>query len=139
MTVVVILDNEAVQALASPEHPKHNRVVAFIQVMADRKKKAIPMSAVVPTSVRVEAGWDRTAAAWAFAHQLRVSDAGLDTAHANAATAIRNRIGRHISVVDAHIGAVIQSSTGERITVLTSDPDGITAVAEIRPVNVVRI
>ena len=111
MSHTVVLDNEAVQALSNPDHPKHDKVVSHFQVVADRKKKAVQIAIVVPTSVRVEAGWDRTAGAWAFANRLGIADAGLDTTHANLATAIRGRIGAHISVVDAHVGAVIQSTT----------------------------
>jgi hypothetical protein len=135
----VILDNEAVQALSNASHPKHNKVVSHLQVVASRKRKAGQVSIVVPTSVRVEAGWDRTDVAWAFANRLGIGDAELDAAHANAASAIRGRIGTHISVVDAHIGSVIQSSTTERISVITSDPDDMQAVAETKPVVIVRI
>lgn len=95
---------------------------------------------VLPASpVCVEAGWDRTDPAWALPNQLGIADAGLDAAHADDATAIRARIGTHISVVDAHVGAVIQSSTAERMTVITSDPDDMKAVAETTPVIVVTI
>ncbi len=137
MSHTVIFDNEAVQALSSPDHPKHNKVVSHVQVVASRKRKAEKVSMVVPTSVRVEAGWNRTDTAWAFANRLGIGDAELDAAHANGASAIRGRIGTHISVVDAHIGSVIQSSTTARISVITSDPDDMKAVAGTKPVVVV--
>ncbi len=44
-----------------------------------------------------------------------------------------------ISVVDAHVGAVIQSSTAQLVTVITSDPGDMKAVAEMTPVVVVTI
>jgi hypothetical protein len=135
----VILDNAAVQALSSASHPKHNKVVSHLQVVASRKRKAGQVSIVVPTSVRVEAGWDRTDVAWAFANRLGIGDAELAAAHANAASAIRGRIGTHISVVDANIGSVIQSSTTKRISVITSDPDDMKAVAETKPVVIITI
>ena len=139
MSHTVVFDNEAVQALSSPDHPKHNKVVSHVQVIASRKRKAEHVSIVVPTSVRVEAGWDRTNSAWAFANRLGIADVELGAHHANVAAAIRGRIGTHISVVDAHVGSVIQSSTTDRISVVTSDPDDMKAVAETKPVVVVTI
>ena len=135
----VVLDNEAVQALSSPDHPKHRKLLSHMQVIATRKKKAEQIAIVVPTSVRVEAGWDRTNRAWALANRLGIADVGLDAGHANLATSIRGRVGSHISVVDAHVGTVIQSSTSQRVTVITSDPADISAVAEATPVVVVTI
>ena len=75
---------------------------------------------VVPTAVRVEAGWDRTSPAWAFPNRLRITDSALDTANANTAVGIRDRTG--VSVADSHIGSVIQSAPYSQITVVTSDP-----------------
>jgi hypothetical protein len=139
VTHTIVLDNEAVQALAGPGHPKHRTVVAYLQVVAQRRKKAVPIAIVVPTAVRVEAGWNRSAAAWAFANRLRIADVSLDTARSNTSAAIRSRLGVQVSVVGAHVGAVIQSSTADVITVLTSDPHDIRSVAETTPVNVVVI
>jgi len=64
---------------------------------------------VVPTAVRVEAGWDRTSPAWVFPNRLRITDSLLDTVSDNTAAGIRDRIG--VSVADSHIGAVIQSAS----------------------------
>jgi hypothetical protein len=139
MSHTVVLDNEAVQALANPDHPKHNKVVSHVQVIASRKRKAEHVSLIVPTAVRAEAGWDRSDRAWAFANRLGIADVGLDTPHANMAAAIRGRIGTHISVVDAHVGSVIQSSRDDRVSVITSDPADMKAVAEARPIVLVTI
>jgi len=137
MSQVVLLDNEAVQALEDPTHPKHRRVVAQAQVVAQRKHRAASIEVVVPTAVRVEAGWDRTASAWAFPNRLRINDMPLDSVHANTAAAIRNRTG--VSVADAHLGAVIQSALADRITVVTSDPGDMRLVAGHRQIIVVSI
>ena len=59
MTHLVVLDNEAVQALRDPGHPKHRHVASQAQVVASRKRRAMAIQVVVPTAVRVEAGWDR--------------------------------------------------------------------------------
>jgi predicted nucleic acid-binding protein len=137
MSQLVLFDNEAVQALEDPTHPKHRRVVAQAQVVAQRKRRAATIEVAVPTAVRVEAGWDRSASAWAFPNRLRITDMPLDTVHANTAAAIRNRTG--VSVADAHLGAVIQSAPADRITVVTSDPDDMRLVAGQRQIILISI
>jgi len=137
MTRLVVLDNEAVQALASPHHPKHQRVLGHMEAVERRKRHAAAISLMVPAAVRVEAGWDRTSPQWAFLNRLRIMDVPLDTAHANAAAAIHQQA--QVSVADAHIGATVQSAPHADITVLTSDPADIRRVAGDRPVTVVAI
>ena len=80
MKTLVVLDNEAVQALGSVVHPKYQRIMDLVQVVVQRKRRAVDVALVVPTTVRVEAGWDRTAAAWAMANRLRVADEALSPA-----------------------------------------------------------
>ena len=63
----------------------------------------------MPTVVRVAAGWDRTAPAWAFVNRLRIADIPLDGQHANLFSAIGGRTG--ICVADAHLGAVIANAS----------------------------
>jgi predicted nucleic acid-binding protein len=137
MTRLVVLDNEAVQALASPGHPKHRRVLGHLEAVERRKRRAAAITIVVPTAVRVEAGWDRTSPQWAFLNRLRIADVPLDIAHANAAAAIHGRA--QVSVADAHIGATVRSAPNAGITVLTSDPSDIRRVAGDHPVIVVAL
>ena len=137
MNQIVLLDNEAIQALANPTHPKHRRVVSHAQVVANRKRRATEIRLAVPTSVRVEAGRDRTESSWVFANRLRITDIALDSADANLAAAIRNDTG--VSVPDAHLGAVIRSIPADRITVLTSGPADMRLVVGNTAVNVVGI
>lgn len=127
MSQLVILDNEAVRALADPAHGKHRRVLSHAQVVVGRKRGAVTIQLVVPTAVRVEAGWDRTSAAWAFPNRLRIADVPLDAAHANAAAEIRERT--RVSVADAHIGAVIGLASADQVTVVSSDPGDMRLVA----------
>lgn len=134
----VVLDNEAVQALRSTTHPKHARVISHVQVVAQRKHKAIPLDVVAPTTVRVEAGWDRRAPAAALINHLRIADAPLDTATADVAAEVAAR--RHVSVADAHIGAVVRAVADHgRVAVITSDPDDIAAVTDPVPATIVSI
>jgi predicted nucleic acid-binding protein len=137
MTCLVVLDNEAVQALASPRHPKHQRVLGYMEAVERRKRRATATSLLVPAAVRVEAGWDRTAAQWAFLNRLRIMDVSLDAAHANAAAAIHEQA--RVSVADAHVGATVRLAPNADIAVITSDPGDIRRVAGDRPVTVVAI
>ena len=137
MTRLVVLDNEAVQALQDSAHPKHRQVVSQAQVVASRKRRAAAIEIVVPTAVRVEAGWDRTSPAWAFPNRLRIADSPLDTARASTAAGIRDRTG--VSVADSHIGAVIQSAPHSQITVVTSDPGDMRLVAGDKNITVATI
>jgi predicted nucleic acid-binding protein len=137
MSHLVVLDNEAVQALSDPGHKKHVHVISHIHVAADRKKRGLPITVAVPTAVRVEAGWDRTIPTWAFLNHLLIGDSPLDGPAANIAASIRNYA--RVSVADAHIGAVIQSVTPTKVTVITSDPGDVRRVAGDRTVSVVTI
>lgn len=134
----VVLDNEAVQALRSRTHPKHARVIAHVQVVAQRKRKAIPLDVVVPTAVRVETGWDRRAPAAALINHLRISDAPLDTTIVNVAAEITGRL--QVSVADAHIGAVVRAVADHgHVAIITSDPNDMAAVTDPVPVTIVSI
>ncbi len=137
MSRIVLLDNEAVQALADPGHPKHRRVLSHVQVVAQRKRRLSEITVAVPTAVRVEAGWDRTMATWSFANRLRIRDEALDARQANAAAGLRNSAG--VSVADAHLGAVIQSAASAQITVVTSDRSDVQTVAGTKAVIIVAI
>ena len=138
MSHLVVLDNEAIQALSDPAHKKHVHVISHVQVVvADRKRRGLSITVAAPTAVRVEAGWDRTKPAWAFLNRLLIGDITLDGSSANSAASIRQYA--RVSVADAHIGAVIQQATATKVTVITSDPGDIRRVAADREVNVVTI
>ncbi len=137
MTRLVVLDNEAVQALASPHHPKHQRVLGHMEAVERRKRRAAAISLMVPAAVRVEAGWDRTSPRWAFLNRLRITDIPLDAAHSNAAASIHEQA--QVSVADAHIGAALRAALNADVTVVTSDPADIRKVAGDRPVVIVAI
>jgi hypothetical protein len=142
MSRLILLDNEAVQALASPGHPKHRKVISLVQVVASRKRRAAAVSLAVPTAVRVEAGWDRGSPSWAFANRLRIADIPLDAACANVAAALRGAADG--SVADAHLGAAALAAQRVRqhraeVTIVTSDPSDMKRVADGRDVTIVTI
>lgn len=123
----VVLDNEAVQALVDASHLKHRRALAVVEATAARNRsRAGAVRLVVPTSVRVEAGWDRHSPHASVVNRLRVEDAPLDSTAADLAVAIRCAL--YISVVDAHIGAVLASSAAPH-SVVTSDAHDLRRIA----------
>ena len=138
MSHLVVLDNEAVQALSDPAHKKHVHVISHVQVVvANRKRRGLTITVAVPTAVRVEAGWDRTMPNWAFLNHLLIGDVSLDGTRANIAASIRQNA--RVSVADAHIGAVIATTNATKVTVITSDPGDVRRVAADKEVNVVTI
>jgi hypothetical protein len=121
------LDNEAVQALLNPDHHKHRRVLAAVEAVTARAlRRARSAYLVVPTAVRVEAGWDRRAPGAAVINRMRVDDAPLDRSAADCAAGVRNSLG--VSVADAHLGAVLVSTVAP-VAVLTSDVADIRRIA----------
>lgn len=118
----VILDNEAVAALSDPRHPKHVVALEFVEATVGRNRdRTATLRVVVPTAVRVEAGWDRRARNAAVLNRLRIGDVGLDGAAADRAAALRTRV--RVSVVDAHIGAAIGATTAPHAIVSSDVPD----------------
>ena len=133
----LVLDNEAVQALRDERHPKHRQVLAHLAGVVGRRRRGREVAVVVPTSVRVEAGWDRTRPAASAINRLRVADHTLDAGAANVAATIADEL--TVSVADAHVGAAVRSLPHDEVLVLTSDPGDITRVAGDRPVLPVRV
>jgi predicted nucleic acid-binding protein len=134
---LVLLDNEAVQALRDPAHRKHQRVLGEVEFTFKRAVRAVRVRVAVPAAVRVEAGWDRTATAWAFINRFPITDIPLDVGHADVAAGIANRTG--VSVADAHLGAAIKAADADHVTVLTSDPADMRKVAEGSRITVVAL
>lgn len=137
MNHLVIFDNEAVQALADRNHSKHRFVLGLIQVATGRKRRAGQLSLAVPTSIRVEAGWDRTSPSWAFINSLQIGDVVLNADQADLAARIKREA--KVSVADAHIGAAVQASPALNVTIVTSDPGDMRRVSGDRKVAVVAI
>ncbi|MGI9118661.1 MAG: hypothetical protein ACR2G7_00750 [Acidimicrobiales bacterium] len=123
----VILDNEAVQAIQDVGHPKHRRALAVVEAAtAPRARRLGSFRLVVPTTIRVEAGWDRTASRAAVINRLRIIDHQLDSDAANRAASIRNALG--VSVADAHLGSALGDSASENV-VITSDVSDLRRIA----------
>ncbi len=122
-----VLDNEAIQALTDVRHRKHRRALAALEVVASANlRKAGSVRLVVPTAVRVEAGWDRRRAEAAVIKRFRATDEVLGREVADRAASFRNALG--VSVADAHLGAVVESAAGP-VAVLTSDVADVRRIA----------
>lgn len=133
----VVLDNEAVQALTDATHAKHRTVVAHLAGAVSRRRRGKVVDAVVPTTVRVEAGWDRRAPGAAAINRFRLRDHALDPSTADTAAHIQRRC--HLGPADAHIGATVRSVAAGDVVVLTSDPHDIAAVCTPSTPRIVRI
>jgi hypothetical protein len=126
----LVLDNEAVQALADVQHRKHRRTLAFVEVANQRSGgRRPPLAVVVPVAVRVEAGWDRSAPQAAFLNRIsRARDIALDSRGANWAAQLRAAAG--ISVVDATVGHAAEGVAAP-VVVLMSDLSDMRRVAAL--------
>jgi hypothetical protein len=120
----LVLDNEAAQALRDPTHRKHRRALAFVEAMLTRGR--VGATPVVPTTVRVEAGWDRRAEGAAVVNRLRIDDVALDRAAADRAAALV--VALRVAVADAHLGATVVTLPAP-VAVLTSDVDDLRRIA----------
>jgi hypothetical protein len=128
--VTLVLDNKAVQALGDVNHPKHRRMLAFVEVASQRSgRRRQRLSVVVPVAVRVEAGWDRRAPSAAMLNRIsRTRDVALDPASADRATEIRRQA--PVSVVDATVAQGAEALSHPAV-ILTSDASDMRRLAAI--------
>jgi hypothetical protein len=125
----VVLDNEAVAALADVQHSKHPAVLAIIEVVNQRQARNERLRVIVPTAVRVEAGWDRTDSGAAELNRIsRAVDSLLDAAAANRCVQLR-RLVPEASVVDASVVQAAEAAALQPVTIVTSDPRDIGRLA----------
>ena len=132
-----MFDNEAVQALADPTHARHRAVVAHLEGVVSRRRRGRIAEAVVPTTVRVEAAYDRSAPGAAAINRFRLRDHALDTTAADTAARIQALTG--VGPADAHIGATVRSLSSDEVVVLASDTADIAAACAPVPVNIVLV
>jgi len=133
----IVLDNEAVQAVADIQHPKHRDVVAMLD--ATRRRRRDRVTVVVPVAVRIEAGCDRSAPAAAMFNRISgARDIVLDGASANRASVLRAQVG--VSVVDATVAEVAERFPGP-VAILTSDGDDMERLCPVldNDVRVIRL
>lgn len=130
---VVVLDNEAAQALARRDHPKHTEALAFLVAAGGRSGRGPRAHVCVPTVVRVEAGIDRRAPGTAAFNRLRIHDVALDRPGADRAAGLRHVGG---SAVDACVAVTAGlSATASDVVVLTADLTDIPRLLEAAGVD----
>ncbi len=126
----IILDNEAVQALLDPTHRRHRTVLALLEARNERQRgRRVDLRVLVPVAVRVEAGWDRTAATAADINRISAA-IDVDLRRAGADRAVQLRHTADVSVVDATVGQAAEFASHPAV-ILTSDVDDMTRLAAI--------
>ncbi len=134
----VVFDNAGVAALLDPASERHREALSFVEANSGACRRAPNQHQLVtPTTVRVEAGWDRRSPKAANINGLGIEDHDLTNVPANEAA--RLRIAHHDSPACAHVGAVIDEHPSGTVIVLTSDTPDIVKVAEARTVRIVRL
>lgn len=134
----LVLDATAVDAFRSTRAEDRRRSEVLLAIAA------ADGGTTVPTSVRVETGWDRRAAAWSNANRLVPTDDALDAPAADLAAATRDpgaeaASGRAPSLADRHVAVAAHRATGPRggghriIEVLTADVDDVRTVLDRLP------
>lgn len=124
----MVLDNEAVQVLLDPTHRKHRTVLAHLEVRNQRQRgRRKNLRVLVPVAVRIEAGWDRTAATAADINRISAA-VDVDLRRTGADRAVQLRHAAEVSVVDATVGQAAESATHPAV-LLTSDAGDMTRLA----------
>lgn len=134
---IVVLDNEAIQALGSQTHPKHRRLLALIERYQHRLEQGSRVSLIVPTSVRVEAAINRQEPKASFVNRIANQDHSLDSKCADRAADLRNKF-RFLSVADAHVAAIVTLSDAH-VTIVTSDVKDFQKCLPPNDVQIIRI
>ena len=120
---IAVLDNEAAQAVADLNHPKHRRLADVLNA-ADLDRVRL----VVPTAVRIEARVSPGPRKGTGLGRFRVDDIPLDSRCADRAIALAD--GLSASAVDATVVQCAEefAVAGARVTVYTSDVRDIEAL-----------
>ena len=137
----VVLDSEAVDALADPHHPKHRDALAYLEVTNERRARNERIRVVVPTPVRVEGRWDRRAPSAANLNRICGGrDHPLDTAAADRAAELSRSV-PGASVVDVAVAQAAEVVEPEPTTIVTSDTGDLHRLATqlVRPVVIARL
>jgi hypothetical protein len=125
---VVIFDSEGINALSDPHSNKHSAALAHIESVSGKHRRSTGGVLLVPTTVRVESGWDRTAASAARLNRFGIDDVDLDPPAADVAARLRRDL--RVSPADAHVGAVVARRPAvDEVTIVSSDTKDMSALA----------
>jgi predicted nucleic acid-binding protein len=134
---IIVLDNEAIQALSNQSHPKHRRLLALIERYRQHLEQGSRASLIVPTTVRVEAMINRQEPKASFVNRIVNQDHLLNSKYADRAVELRNDFS-FLSVADAHIAAIATLSDAE-VVIITSDVKDFRNSLSTENVNIVHI
>ena len=139
---ILVLDNEALQAVADRDHPKHTRMLAVLEARTERgDRRPGDVQVLTTTTVRVEALIDRRVPKTARLNRLRVLDVALDGARADRAATLRHQAGGAVADATVAEAAISAAGDGADVTVYTADLSDLPALMAVRVlrVRIVRI
>jgi hypothetical protein len=121
----LVLDNEALQALADRHHAKHRVMLEKIAAVKYESRRGASVRVVTPTAVRVEALVSRQAAETATLGRFNVQDVPLDGTRADRCVALA--AAATATAVDATVAEAAESQARtRRVSVYTSDVADLT-------------
>lgn len=120
----MVLDNEAVQALANLRHLKHRVMLEKLAAVKYESARGASVRVVTPTAVRVEALVSRQSAGTASLGRFHVQDIALDAARADRCVALAHAASA--TAVDATVAEAAESEARtRRVSVCTSDVEDL--------------
>lgn len=121
----VVLDNEALQALADPRHRKHQVMLEKIAAVKYECGRGASVRVVTPTAVRVEALVSQQNAGTATLGRFRVQEIPLDATRADRCVALA--VVARGTTVDATVAEAAEGEARTRqVSVYTSDVGDLT-------------
>lgn len=120
----LVLDNEALQALADLRHPKHRVMLEKIAAVKYESARGASVRVVTPTAVRVEALVSRQSTGTASLGRFHVQDIALDATRADRCIALAGAASA--TAVDATVAETAESEARtRRVSVCTSDVEDL--------------
>lgn len=126
LPAAVVLDNEALQALADPRHSKHRVMLEKIAAVKYESGRGASVRVVTPTAVRVEALVSRRTAGTASLGRFNVQDIALDSTRTDRCVTLA-AAAASATAVDATVAEAAESEARTRhVSVYTSDVGDLT-------------
>lgn len=124
-SAALVLDNEALQALADPRHPKHRIMLEKIAAVKYESLRGSSVRVVTPTAVRVEALISRQTPGAAAPGRFNVQDIALDSTRTDRCVTLAAAAAA--TAVDATVAEAAESEARtRRVSVYTSDVADLT-------------
>ena len=135
----MLLDNHAVTVMRDAAHPEHRRILAMMTGIAKRKSRGATTTIGIPTTIRIEADWDRQLPGAAAINQLPIPDIALAASMINSAASLHSAL-PSLSVPDSHLGIAMSTSTPP-VAVVTGDDEDVKAMSDYlnSPVTIVHV